>query len=249
MPNTQLTFIPPVVACRGACVRAPENTMPAFVAAREDGARWIETDVKLTEDGVPVLMHDDTLDRTTNGQGLVADKSWADMQNLDAGSWFASEFAGTRIPRLEELLVFARQANMRLNLEIKPCPGRAQATTMVTLMKTAGMWPATLPPPLISSYDIETLIIAAQFHPGWPRCLLLDEWRDDWQELAILTQATVLNLNVKMLTPERTKVLCASPVPVLAYMVEDSSFAKNLLQSGIRAVFSEDPARVLKSLS
>ncbi len=244
----QLDFIPPVIACRGACVRAPENTMPAFIAAREDGARWIETDVKLTEDGRPVLMHDDTLDRTTNGHGPVADMTWADMQNLDAGSWFAPEFAGTRVPALEELLVFAREANMRLTLEIKPCPGRAQVTTMVTLIKTAGLWPATLPPPLITSYDIDSLIIAAQLHPGWPRGLLLDAWRTDWRELAILTKATVLSLNVNVLTPERMEALHSAPVPVLAHLLTDTASAKNLFHAGFRAVFSDDPAGILGAI-
>lgn len=222
--------------------------MPAFIAAREDGAQWIETDVKLTEDGVPVLMHDDTLDRTTNGSGLVADMTWADMQQLDAGSWFAPEFAGTPVPALEELLVFARAAHMRLNLEIKPSPGRARATTMITLINTARVWPHALPPPLISSFDIESLLIAAQLHPGWPRSLLLDEWREDWQELAVLTQATVLSLNANMLTPARIAMLNASSFPLLAYTINDSTRARVLLQAGFRAVLSNDPANVLGSL-
>ena len=246
MPHMHLTFTPPVIARRGASIRAPENTMPAFIAARQDGAQWIETDVKLTEDGVPVLMHDDTLARTTNGRGLVADMNWADMQHLDAGSWFAPEFAETRIPTLEELLVFARDAQMRLNLEIKPSPGRARVTTMVTLIKAAGLWPKTLPPPLISSFDTESLLIAAQLHPDWPRCLLLDEWREDWRESAAATQAAALNLNASLLTPERLTTLRTAAIPLLAYQVNDTAQAHLLLKSGFHAVLSDDPARMLQ---
>ncbi|MDE2030139.1 MAG: glycerophosphoryl diester phosphodiesterase, partial [Alphaproteobacteria bacterium] len=190
-----LNFRPPVIAHRGARARAPENTMAAFEAAREDGAAWIETDVKLTADGVPVLIHDDLLDRTTNGHGAVADMDWAEMRELDAGGWFAPVFAGARVPRLAELLAFARDSDMRINLELKPCPGRALATVMVSMIEAAKLWPADAPPPLISSFDAEALTIASRLHPGWPRGLLLDGWRDDWRELAGLTRASTLHVN------------------------------------------------------
>jgi len=247
MALKHLNFSPPVIAHRGARIRAPENTMIAFKAAQEDGATWIETDVKLTSDGIPILMHDDILDRTTNGHGSVADMTWAEMQTLDAGAWFSTGFSGTRVPALMELLAFAREAGMRLNLEIKPSPGRTQATAMVTLIEAAKMWPDHLPPPLISSFDIEALIVAAQLHPDWPRGLLLDEWRDDWRELASLTQATTLNLNVDLLTPERIAVLHHAQMPILTYTVNDPRRAQELQKAGVAAVFSDDPALIIKA--
>jgi glycerophosphoryl diester phosphodiesterase len=248
MLHINLDFIPPVIAHRGARVRAPENTMAAFKAAREDGARWIETDVKLTSDGVPILMHDDTLDRTTDGHGSVADMSWAEIKNLDAGAWFSPAFKGTRVATLVELLIFARDTNMRLNLELKPCPGRTQATVMVALIEAAKLWPDTAPPPLISSFDIDALSIAAQLHPEWPRGLLLDEWREDWRELASLVQATTINLNADLLTPARIAALREANKPILAYTVNDAARAKALLQSGVQAVFSDNPAALIGAL-
>ena len=247
-PDHSLSFIPPVIAHRGSRCRAPENTMAAFMAAREDGALWIETDVKLTSDGMPILFHDEAFDRTSNGDGLVADKTWSEIQQLDAGSWFGASFTGTRVTAMAELLAFAVATGMRLNLEMKPCPGRAKPTVMVSLIEAAKLWPEELPPPLISSFDVDALIMAAQLQPDWPRGLLLDEWHDDWADLALITQASTLNFNADLLTPERMAVLRSAQKPILAYTVNDPARARALLQMGVTAVFSDNPAEIIKSL-
>jgi glycerophosphoryl diester phosphodiesterase len=243
-----LTFRPPVIAHRGARARAPENTLAAFQLAHEEGAVWIETDVKLTHDGVPILMHDDMLDRTTGGKGPVAGMAWADMQKLDAGSWFGAAYENERIPRLSEALEFVLAHNMRINLEIKPCPGRAQATTMVALIEAAKIWPKNKSPPLVSSFDSEALMIAAGLHPEWPRGLLLKEWREDWAQEARKTSTNTLHLNAKLLTKERLDMLMESRLPILAYTVNDPVRAKELLHWGVRAVFTDNPAELIKAL-
>ncbi len=222
--------------------------MTAFHAAREDGAVWIETDVKLTQDGVPVLIHDETLERTTDGVGNIADKTWAELQTLDAGAWFGAEFAGMRIPALTEFVAFARDAGLRMNLEIKPCAGRARATTMVALIEVAKIWPESAPPPLISSFDIEALAVAAQLHPAWPRGLLLDEWRDDWVEIMGQVGATTLNLDEELLTAERLEALRPMQIPLLAYTVNDADRARFLLANGVHAVFSDDAGALIKAI-
>jgi glycerophosphoryl diester phosphodiesterase len=96
-----------IVGHRGAAGVAPENTLPSFEAAWAAGVAWVETDVRLTEDGVPVLLHDATLDRTTTGHGPVSAVTWEELQVVDAGVRFAPEFAGTRVPRLDEMLAAA----------------------------------------------------------------------------------------------------------------------------------------------
>ena len=108
------------IAHRGAKQDAPENTMPAFIAAFEQGAMHIECDVHLTADNTPVIIHDDTLDRTTNSSGQVALSSDQTIQSLDAGSWFHEDFKGTSIPVLSELLRWQKQSDITLHLEIKP---------------------------------------------------------------------------------------------------------------------------------
>ena len=114
---------PLCIAHRGASARAPENTLAAFSEAVRLGANAIELDVHLTADGVPVVIHDGTVDRTTNGRGEVAAMTSKDLRRLDAGSWFSSRFRGERVPTLEESLEFAR-GRCGMNVEIKDPPAR-----------------------------------------------------------------------------------------------------------------------------
>ncbi|HWQ03501.1 MAG TPA: glycerophosphodiester phosphodiesterase family protein [Candidatus Nitrosotenuis sp.] len=109
-----------VVGHRGASGHAPENTLAAFRRAVEMGAGFIETDLHITRDAKLVAIHDATLERTTNGRGAVKDFTLAELQQLDAGSWFHPDFRGERIPSIEEVIAFARQADIGLFLEIKP---------------------------------------------------------------------------------------------------------------------------------
>jgi glycerophosphoryl diester phosphodiesterase len=106
------------IAHRGASGRAPENTHASFAAALDLGAEAIELDVQLSADGELVVIHDETLERTTDGAGQVGDHTAAELAALDAGSWFAAEFAGERIPRLADVLAQVRD-RVTLNVEIK----------------------------------------------------------------------------------------------------------------------------------
>jgi glycerophosphoryl diester phosphodiesterase len=111
--------VPWIIAHRGASAEAPENTMAAFRRAVELGANCVETDLHLSRDGKIVLVHDSTLGRTTNGDGLVKNFTLAELRQFEAGRWFAPQFAGERIPALDELLDYAGQADLSLYLEIK----------------------------------------------------------------------------------------------------------------------------------
>src|SRR5690349_12065171 len=116
-------LLPEVVGHRGAAAAAPENTLESLRLAAEHGARMVEFDAKLTSDGVVILMHDDTLDRTTSGHGRVAATSWADIRSLDAGAWFESRWRGSRVPCLEEAIGVLDECALAANIEIKPCQG------------------------------------------------------------------------------------------------------------------------------
>ncbi|MFG6118543.1 glycerophosphodiester phosphodiesterase [Thalassobacillus sp. B23F22_16] len=108
-----------IYAHRGASKLAPENTMPAFDLAYQAGADGIETDVQLTKDSVPVLIHDENVRRTTNGTGFVQDYTYEEIKKLDAGSWFSSKFSDTPIVTLEEFLGWVQDKSMVLNIELK----------------------------------------------------------------------------------------------------------------------------------
>ncbi|WP_091483572.1 glycerophosphodiester phosphodiesterase [Gracilibacillus orientalis] len=108
-----------IYAHRGASKHAPENTMPAFELAYKHGADGIETDVQLTKDNIPVLIHDEQLNRTTNGTGFVKDFTYNELKQLDAGSWKSPHFTDTKIPRLDDLLAWNQGKQLKLNVELK----------------------------------------------------------------------------------------------------------------------------------
>lgn len=111
-----------VIGHRGAMGHCPENTFASFERALDLGADWIELDVHRTRDGALAVIHDELVDRTTNGHGLVKDHTLAELMQLDAGAWFAPEFAGQRIPILDEVLVWAREHQTVVDIEIKNAP-------------------------------------------------------------------------------------------------------------------------------
>ena len=111
-----------VVGHRGAMGHCPENTPASFERGLELGADWIELDVHLSRDGALVVIHDETVDRTTDGHGAVRDHTLAELKALDAGGWFGPEYAGQRIPTLDEVLAWARRCNTIVDIEIKNAP-------------------------------------------------------------------------------------------------------------------------------
>ena len=102
-----------VNAHRGDSAHAPENTLSAFLKAHKSGALSVEFDVRLTHDGVPIIFHDHTLERTTNSSGLVHEKMYEEIKNLDAGSWFASEWSAEKVPALDETIYLLKQLNLK----------------------------------------------------------------------------------------------------------------------------------------
>lgn len=168
---------PYVIGHRGALALAPENTLAAFQRAVDLGVDAIELDVQRTADGVPVVLHDDTLDRTTNGHGPIREARWSDVRSLDAGSWRSPEHAGERIPSLEELLAWARTRSVDLVLELKqPAPGSGRATdqglvpAVVDALRAAAMVERTL----LISFDHPSIADALRREPG-ARAALLTE--------------------------------------------------------------------------
>ncbi len=123
------------IAHRGASGHCPENTRAAFVRAIELGADMVELDCQMTRDGAVVVLHDETLDRTTNGRGRVIDRTLKEIQALDAGSWFSPRFAGQEVPTLEDVIALLR-GKVGLNLEIKgdDQPGRLEIQCVGTLV-------------------------------------------------------------------------------------------------------------------
>ena len=160
MVETMPTLIPRVIGHRGAAGHAPENTLVSLEKAAALGVRWVEFDTKLSADGVPVVFHDDKLERTTDGRGPVAEMPLAELLALDAGTWFGDGFAGEPVPTLGQAMATLTRLGLGANVEIKASPGREAETGDTVGVVLKSDWPETLPAPLISSFDAETLAAA-----------------------------------------------------------------------------------------
>src|SRR6202051_2859373 len=131
---------PLYIAHRGAGKLAPENTLAAMRAGYALGYRMVEFDVKLSGDGVPFLLHDDTLDRTTSGHGRADALTWAELSKLDAGGWHSPAFAGEPLPMLEQVARWAIANDVACNIEIKPVPGCERATGAAVALDALALW-------------------------------------------------------------------------------------------------------------
>ncbi len=241
--------IPRLIGHRGAARHAPENTLSAMRTGALQGALWVEVDVKITRDGVPILMHDDDVDRTSDGHGLVADMDFADIRRLDAGSWFGPEFKGEPVPTLAEAIQAATLLDINLNLEIKPCPGRDEQTAGIALTMALSLWPANRPPPLISSFSVASLEMAKIVAPQWPRGYLMDEEPADWEAIADRLGAATINVDARKQSADSVAAFRASGRPVLAWTVNEPDQARRLFQWGVAGVFTDTPKGLYQGLT
>lgn len=240
--------LPRVIAHRGASSMAPENTLAALRKAKEVGAAWVEFDVKLTRDGVPILFHDDRLERTTNRRGKVAEATLGAIQALDAGGWFDLAFRGEPVPTLAAALELCAALGLGINLEIKPCPGRAVETAERVVDGLRTGWPAHRQPPLISSFDHACLEVAAAMAPEVPRGYLARRLPRDWAALLQRYRCATLHLNQQWVGRWQVARLRDAGVPLLLYTVNHPARALSLLQAGAVSVFTDRVGEVLAAL-
>ncbi len=239
-----VTEVPRVIGHRGAAGHAPENTLVSIQKAFELGVRWVEVDVKLSSDGVPVLMHDDRLERTTNGTGPAGEASLADLERLDAGRWFGAEFAGEHVPTLAEVVGLLAELGMGLNLELKPSPRREVETGRVVGSVFRELWGPGLQPPVISSFVPASLTAFADEAPEFERAMLFGKLPSDWLAQVQAVGARAVHCGVKHIKRHDVAEIHAQDLPVRCYTVNDSDTAARLFHWGIKAVFSDYPERV-----
>lgn len=227
------------IAHRGGGAAAPENTLAAIRTGAAAGFRMVEFDVMLSRDGVPLLIHDETLERTTDGAGLVCEHDFADLQRLDAGSWHGPAFAGEGLPALEQALDLLLALNLDVNIEIKPARGFEQATGETAARLIAARWPAERRPPLLSSFDFPALDAARRVAPQLPRGLLFEEVPEDWRAQMQAHDAISLHCDHSRLSADRLRDIVAAGVPVLCYTVNDAARAAALVAAGVSGLFTD----------
>lgn len=237
--------LPRVIGHRGAAGSAPENTLVSIRKAGELGAAWIEFDVKLTRDGHAILMHDERLDRTTDGRGLVAATTLAEIKRLDAGGWFGPIFRGEPVPTFEEALELCIELGLGINVEIKPCRGREAATAIAAMAVLERLWPDHMPGPLVSSFAPECLRVAREMAPQRARGYLAGRLPRRWRTLMARDDCTTLHLDQRWLGVSQRTAVVAAGVPLVLYTINDRELARRHLESGVASVITDHVDRVL----
>jgi glycerophosphoryl diester phosphodiesterase len=244
----QSVNLPKLIAHRGANRFAPENTLPAFQLAHQHGATWVEFDVQLTQDNVPIILHDDTLNRTTNGWGLVRDHSFAAIRALTVKQYGIK----TQIPTLTETLDYLVNIGMNANIEIKAedsidvARDRKNAELTCNLLRRYLNRNTQF---LISSFSMDALYRARQVLPEIPIGMLLyiRNWKKEWplKKTAIMRDfqnlnAYSLHINHDVLTPEciaELKTICPH---ILTYTVNNKKRAQTLFSFDISSIFTDN---------
>lgn len=234
-------FTNPVIAHRGASAYAPENTMSAFRLAKEMGASWIECDVMLSSDGVPFIIHDTSLKRTTKTRGEVGLVSAEHLQSLDAGRWFRRKYKGEPIPKLEDLLDWLVPSGLSLNLEIKPYPGQHSETVQAVLGMLLPHLGALENRLIVSSFEYDVLEMCHQLMPELPLGYLMDTWEENAVARARAVGAISIHMNRKLAKKTRVELLKQAGFLVLCYTVNRVRTARKLRSYGVDAVFSDYP--------
>ncbi len=237
-------IFPKVIAHRGLSSKAPENTLAAIALAAEKGMQWVEVDVKLTADGVFILCHDATVDRTTNGNGKIAELTSENIFTLDAGSWFDGLYHNEKIPSLEKTLWFCKKHKLGINLELKPDAVNIKdfASKLVPIIIDYQQQGVEI---LVSCFNKQIMLdvyqLATQLNSKIPLGFLID--KADTENLIINFSKKIncvsIHLNDKHCTKKSINQLKNLQKNILVYTVNDISRAKDLFSFGVDTVFSD----------
>lgn len=229
------------IAHRGASGHAPENTFAAFRKALAMGAGFIETDLQLSRDARLVAIHDATVNRTTNGQGAVHDLTLAELRRLDAGSWFGSEFAGERIPTIEEILDFAKKHDTVFYLELKPSGSWGGEHALISALRESGEIARTV----VISFDPPILANVRKIEPTVMTGLLFDGQISDPLAKAVEIGARQLAVRGSLVTPRLLKEARQRDLQVVCWTVNHPAHMRLLVEAGVDGIISDYPDRLL----
>jgi glycerophosphoryl diester phosphodiesterase len=231
--------LPLWIAHRGAGKLAPENTLAAFRVGASFGYRAFECDVKLSQDGVPFLLHDDSLDRTSNASGIAGQKTWAELSRVDAGTWHSKTFAGEPLANLAAIAHYVQNNDFALNLEIKPTTGLELTTGQVVGRACLDLWKSKSRALLFSSFKPDALRGAKETAAEIPRALLLDKLWPGWWDVAKDLACVAVVTNYKLIDATLIAQLHSAGLRALCYTVNDTEEAQRLLQLGIDGIITD----------
>jgi glycerophosphoryl diester phosphodiesterase len=237
------------IAHRGASGHAPENTLAAFRLAVEMGAKFIETDLQVTRDAWIVAMHDATVNRTTNGRGHISKMTLGEVRTLDAGAWFVGagdrSFAGERVPTLEEILAFAREADVSLCLELKTSESWTMERTLAGALVESGELARTT----VISFDPAVLLSLRRIEPMAMTGLLVERAGLDSIQRAVSVGARQLLPRADGITPELIQSGRRADLKIVAWTVNEPAEMRTLAANGVDGIITDFPDRLAKVLA
>jgi glycerophosphoryl diester phosphodiesterase len=233
-----------IIGHRGASGHAPENTLAAFKKAVALGATFIETDLQLSRDARFVAIHDDTLDRTTNGQGKVHDQTLGALRRLDTGSWFGSEYSGERIPTLEEILEFSKKNDIVFYLELKPSGSWGGEHALIGALRESGEVARVV----VISFDPAILAGLRKIEPTLMTGVLYDGQLADPLKTAVDVGARQLVVRGDLVTPAMIVEARNRDLQVVCWTVNHPAHIRLLIAAGVDGIMSDYPDRLVAAL-
>lgn len=234
--------LPSIVVHRCGGTLAPENTLIGLEFARAWRCAAVEFDVMLSGSGTAVLIHDETLERTTDGVGRVCESSDEALLRLDAGAWRSARFAGERIPLFSDAIRRCQALDLAIDIEIKPAEGFETETATLAATMAAASWPVgAARPPLISSFSLDALRVAARLAPHLARAPLFEDIPEDWETILVALDAVGLVCDGSRLREDDAKAIKAAGYGLAVYTENDVEHGRRLRALGVDTLITDRP--------
>ncbi len=240
--------LPKLIGHRGVRDLCPENTIESISKAFDIGLSYVEIDVKISRDKFPILLHDDTLDRTTNGSGLVIDYDYENIKKLDAGKFFYKKNTNIFVPKLEDILNLCINNNVNLNIELKPNKNFEKENTYQIYKLTKNINEIDI---FFSSFDMISILEISNLYPQSFRSFLLDDFKeyniDDLINLSINNDLKICGLNIDLVTADIIKKIKESNISITVYSDKNINLsnANEIFSLGVDSIFIDNPKDLL----
>jgi len=240
--------LPKLIGHRGVKDLCPENTLESILKAFDLGLSFVEIDVKISKDRVPILLHDDTLDRTTNGSGLAIDYDYENIKKLDAGKFFYKKNTNIFVPKLEDILNLSANNNGNLNIELKPNKNFEKENVYQIYKITKNINQIDI---FFSSFDMISILEISKLYPQSIRSFLLHDFKeyniDDLISISIKHDLKICGLNIDLVTADIIKKIKESNMAITVYSDKNInlSSANDIFSIGVDSIFVDNPLDLL----
>ena len=248
MTQKKTLKLPKLIGHRGVKDLCPENTLESIARAFEIGLKFVEIDVKISRDKVPILLHDDTLDRTTNGSGLAIDYDYENIKKFDAGKFFYKKNTNIFVPKLEDILSLCNNKNGNLNIELKPNKNFEKENIYQIYKLTKNINKIDI---FFSSFDITSILEISKIYPQSFRSFLLDNFKeyniDDLINISTNNDLKICGLNIDLVTADIIKKIKKSNILITVYSDKNIniSSANDIFSIGVDSIFVDNPLDLL----